>query len=195
LGAVPVTPLFSLSNDLKYIKQEQKKQMLLELEQTTHFGIKELEELHTWVKNENPSGLVDRAAFTRALTAIGITDKLLIEQHFSAFDVDKNGEIDFREFACGLSIVLKGTPEERLKLMFNSYDLDGDGVLDKIELYNMIKSSTKNSGQDVSDTVLKKMVEETFELVDTDKNGEISFEEFDRAVHSGKLSFSLLNST
>jgi len=169
--------------------------MLLELEQTTHFGIKELEELHTWVKNENPSGLVDRAAFTRALTAIGITDKLLIEQHFSAFDVDKNGEIDFREFACGLSIVLKGTPEERLKLMFNSYDLDGDGVLDKIELYNMIKSSTKNSGQDVSDTVLKKMVEETFELVDTDKNGEISFEEFDRAVHSGKLSFSLLNST
>lgn len=63
------------------------------------------------------TGTVDRPTFNKALVAIGIKDKLTIEQYFSAFDTDKDGSIDFREFVCGLSIVLKGTQEERLQRM------------------------------------------------------------------------------
>jgi hypothetical protein len=77
-------------------------------------------------------------------------------------------------------------------VMFNSYDMNGDGCLDRKELFKMFQSSTKSSGKNVDEALLRKMVEETIQLCDEDKNGEISFEEFHKAVHSGKLSFSLL---
>lgn len=37
-----------------------------------------------------------------------------MEQLYSAFDVDNNKAIDFSEFVDGLSIFMKGNPEEKL---------------------------------------------------------------------------------
>jgi len=53
------------------------------------------------VKGGNNDGQVDRKHFEMGMKAIGITDELLIEQNFSAFDQNKDGLIDFREYALG----------------------------------------------------------------------------------------------
>jgi len=43
---------------------------------------------------------------------------LFLERLFDAFDTDGNKKIDFREFIAGLSVLSKGTPEEKLECMF-----------------------------------------------------------------------------
>jgi len=41
---------------------------------------------------------VDRKQFEAGMRAIGITDELIIEQNFIAFDQNRDGLIDFREY-------------------------------------------------------------------------------------------------
>ncbi|KAJ1549956.1 hypothetical protein HK096_009506 [Nowakowskiella sp. JEL0078] len=43
---------------------------------------------------------------------------LFLERLFDAFDLDGNQKIDFREFIQGLSVFLKGTPEEKMECVF-----------------------------------------------------------------------------
>ena len=61
------------------------------------------------------------------------------EHVFHSFDQDGNGQIDFREFLCALSIQQKGTPEQKLEWTFNLYDLDGSGYINREELLIMTK--------------------------------------------------------
>jgi Ca2+-binding EF-hand superfamily protein len=68
-----------------------------------------------WAKTGTADGQVNREQFESGMNALGITDPLIIEQNFSAFDQNKDGLIDFREFVCGLSTVLRGDMEERLR--------------------------------------------------------------------------------
>ena len=44
----------------------------------------------------------------------------------------------------GLSLVCKGTPEERLKLTFDLYDADGSGTLNRAELFQVIFFSSSS---------------------------------------------------
>lgn len=44
-------------------------------------------------------------------------DDAFLEQLYSAFDVDDNKAIDFSEFVDGLSVFMKGSPEEKLTCM------------------------------------------------------------------------------
>lgn len=77
-------------------------------------GPQEVESLYKrW--QGNADGEIDRKEFAAGLQSLGITDPLLIEQYFSAFDQDKNGKINFREFVTGLSVVQRGNAEERLR--------------------------------------------------------------------------------
>ena len=44
-----------------------------------------------------------------------------IAQNFAAFDTNKDGQIEYREFVCGLSVILRGSPTERLQFVFRAY--------------------------------------------------------------------------
>jgi Ca2+-binding EF-hand superfamily protein len=82
-------------------------------------GKAELEQLFSdWAKTGSEDGQVNRTQFESGMNALGITDPLIIEQNFSAFDQNKDGLIDFREFVCGLSTVLRGDMEERLRCAY-----------------------------------------------------------------------------
>ena len=47
------------------------------------------------------------------------------ERFFSLFDTDGDGSIDMKELVNGLQILTKGTESEKLKFLFNVYDIDG----------------------------------------------------------------------
>ena len=55
-------------------------------------------------------------SYEKGLNRVGITDPLIIEQSFSAFDEDKSGSIDFREFVAGMAILNRGSAEDRLRV-------------------------------------------------------------------------------
>lgn len=64
-------------------------------------------------------------------------------QIFNLVDKDKNGFISFREFVDMLVIFLKGSAEEKMKLMFDMYDINGTGRLKKEEFSAMLRYNFK----------------------------------------------------
>lgn len=172
------------------ITRVQMKEMLASLEKTTHFSASQLQEIVDFVKKECKDGIVHREAFVKAMNDIGITDPFTIEQYYNAFDVDKDNQIDIKEFAHGLSVVLKGSPMERLRLLFSAYDLDGNGELDKEELANMFRISLRTAGQEVEESVVKRWIQEILaKRGANNKSPSISFQDFSNAIQSKSLSF------
>jgi Ca2+-binding EF-hand superfamily protein len=57
---------------------------------------------------------------------------------FNLLDTNKsgieNGLVDFRDFACFMGVLKQGSYEDRLRIAFKAYDIDGDGFLDRVGL-------------------------------------------------------------
>ncbi len=64
----------------------------------------------------------------------------LIRYVFDAIDRDGNGKIDFSEYMIAMSLQISGNLKEKLNWMFNLYDLDKSGSLEKSEMLKIIKS-------------------------------------------------------
>lgn len=58
---------------------------------------------------------------------------------FNLVDKDKNGFISFREFVDILVIFLKGSAEDKIKLMFDMYDINNTGRLKREDFSNMLR--------------------------------------------------------
>lgn len=63
------------------------------------------------------------------------------ERLFEKFDRSERCHIDFEDFIHGLSCCARGTLEEKLRFLFQLYDLRNDGHLDKEELVSMVLCS------------------------------------------------------
>ncbi len=49
-----------------------------------------------------------------------------------------------QDFALGLSILVKGSEEEKLRWTFNMYDLNGDGVITRDEMEDVVASVSQS---------------------------------------------------
>ena len=47
------------------------------------------------------------------------------ERFFALFDSDSSGSIELAELMNGLILLSKGTPRQKLKFLFDVYDVDG----------------------------------------------------------------------
>ena len=59
------------------------------------------------------------------------------------FDGDNSGEVDFVEFLSGLSLIIRGDTQTKLKFAFRIYDIDNDGFISNGELYQVVQSRLK----------------------------------------------------
>ncbi|NXA82545.1 CSEN protein, partial [Thryothorus ludovicianus] len=99
----------------------------------TKFTKTELQSLYRGFKNECPSGLVDEETFTLIYGRFFPQGDASSYAHFlfDAFDADRNGALCFQDFAVGLSVLLRGTEQQKLRWAFDLYDVNKDGCVTK----------------------------------------------------------------
>mmetsp|Transcript_8850 Transcript_8850/g.11771 ORF Transcript_8850/g.11771 Transcript_8850/m.11771 type:complete len:177 (-) Transcript_8850:64-594(-) len=100
-----------------------------------------------------------------------------IEEMILLVDENGDGEIDFDEFLTLMRLRLGDSgedAEQNLKDVFNIFDADGSGFIDKHEMRLLMKKLA----QDLTEEEITQIIE----VVDKDEDGEISFEEFKTLV-------------
>jgi Ca2+-binding EF-hand superfamily protein len=114
----------------------------------------EIEDLFEQFKSlANSRGGIDKQTFEHCLGPLGVARNLITERLFAFFDQDSNGRIDFSELVCGLSVLCKGTSEEKIKYAFRGYDLDSDGYITQEELFKMFKAYFYLSKEAIKDAI------------------------------------------
>jgi len=119
------------------------------LQAATHFDRVEAKELFRVFMSLTNDGKdeLDKETFAQGLSRLeeaglaNLHDSPFADRLFVLLDVDGNGKVDLKEFVTGLSLLCKGTAEEKLELSFKAYDLDQNGSIDKSELAAMFKAA------------------------------------------------------
>ncbi|NXW00161.1 DUOX2 oxidase, partial [Fregetta grallaria] len=119
---------------------------------------------------------LSRAEFAKAL---GLkADSMFVDSMFSLADKDGNGYISFREFLDILVVFMKGSPEEKSKVMFRMYDIDENGFLSKEEFLRMLRSFIEISNNCLSRDQAEQVTESMFRASGFQDRDELTWEDF-----------------
>lgn len=111
---------------------------------------------------------IDLGTFEQCLGPLGLQSNLVTQRIFKFFDQNDDNMIDFEELVRGLSILCKGTQEEKMKFAFMGYDLDGSGYITRDELRQMFRAYFHLSIELVRDVVKAKEEEIMANFDETD---------------------------
>ncbi|NWY30255.1 DUOX2 oxidase, partial [Pheucticus melanocephalus] len=119
---------------------------------------------------------LSRAEFAEAL---GLKEhSMFVESMFSLADKDGNGYISFREFLDILVVFMKGSAEEKSKVMFRMYDIDENGFLSKEEFLRMLRSFIEISNNCLSREQAEQVTESMFRASGFQDRDELTWENF-----------------
>jgi len=110
---------------------------------STQFTKQEIDVLETtfkeMVNRSNPAcrkkKCIDREMFIRFFGNLPV---LLAERLFFVFDVKQNAFLSSDEFIGGLSLYARGDYEEKVRVFFKIFDLDGDGGVSRLEMETIL---------------------------------------------------------
>ncbi|NXV17470.1 DUOX2 oxidase, partial [Cepphus grylle] len=119
---------------------------------------------------------LSRAEFAEAL---GLkAHSVFVDSMFSLADKDGNGYISFREFLDILVVFMKGSPEEKSKVMFRMYDIDENGFLSKEEFLRMLRSFIEISNNCLTRDQAEQVTESMFRASGFQDRDELTWEDF-----------------
>ncbi|XP_050395326.1 Kv channel-interacting protein 4 isoform X3 [Patella vulgata] len=150
----------------------------------TKFSRKELQIMYRGFKQECPTGIVNEETFKDIYAQFFPQGDSSQYAHyvFSTFDHDNNGSISFEEFVMGLSVLSRGTLQERLQWAFNLYDINGDGIITKDEMVDIVSAIYEMMGRYsehiCDENTPREHVDQVFQKMDLNMDGVISLEEF-----------------
>ncbi|XP_030016484.1 guanylyl cyclase-activating protein 2-like [Sphaeramia orbicularis] len=145
--------------------------------------LQNIQELYRKFASECPSGNLHLHEFKKIF---GINSQSTEEEGaymecvFRSFDTNKDGNIDFLEYVAAVHLVLRGKLTDKLKWSFKVYDRDGNGCLDRGEVKHIVKIiyKIKNHNKPGVTVNIEDICDRIFELVDKNKDSQISLEEF-----------------
>uniref|UniRef100_A0A3Q3BQ02 Potassium voltage-gated channel interacting protein 2 n=1 Tax=Kryptolebias marmoratus TaxID=37003 RepID=A0A3Q3BQ02_KRYMA len=177
-------PVDSVEDDFELSTVCHRPESMDKLQEQTKFTKKELQVLYRGFKNECPSGVVNEENFKNIYSQFFPQGDSSMYAHFlfEAFDTNKNGSVSFEDFVFGLSIILRGTVNDRLNWAFNLYDLNKDGCITKEEMLDIMKSIYDMMGKytypTMQDDAPRDHVENFFQKMDQNKDGVVTIDEF-----------------
>ncbi|XP_053617668.1 calaxin isoform X2 [Plodia interpunctella] len=187
-----------------------KEKTLDALYKSTHFSKNELEALFSMYKK-----LVMSAQATAPPAAIGqapakvdgidqgtfrdvmhntfdlVTEETILERAWVTWErgpTGGEGALKFEAWVRGLSILLRGTDEERMAHCFAVYDLNSDGFITRDEMFLLLRNALlKQPGDEDPDEGVRDLVELVLKKLDVDKDGAVSLDDYRQAVEQEPL--------
>lgn len=95
-------------------------------------------------RDGNPNS-INRAEFTEALSFVGINqnDSDIFDRLFTMYDKTGDDVILYREFLCGVSPLISGSPAEKIEFAFKMYDTDGKNVIRSNAMVNVLSNMNR----------------------------------------------------
>ncbi|BES99090.1 kv channel-interacting protein [Nesidiocoris tenuis] len=159
---------------------------LTKLIKITKFTRKEIQLIYRGFKQECPTGMVDEDSFKRIFSQFFPQGDASQYAHYVFNTIKHNqgnetGKISFEDFLLILSKVSRGSVQEKLQWVFGLYDLNGDGLITKKEMLEVVTSIYEMVGRSTQPQVeehsAKEHVEKIFHLIDTNKDGVVTIDE------------------
>ncbi|CAL1603196.1 unnamed protein product [Knipowitschia caucasica] len=154
----------------------------------------QIQELCITFMKECPSGALHLHEFKRIFNVQSSSEdeSSYIETVFHSFDTNKDNSLDFLEYVAALHLILRGNLEDRLKWSFKMYDKDGNGKLDHSEVRNLIRVCQKIRVVSSEDMTPTQICDRIFELVDQNRDGQITLSEFMEGAQKDEWVMNLL---
>ncbi|KAG8199173.1 hypothetical protein JTE90_016004 [Oedothorax gibbosus] len=153
--------------------------------QLTKFNKRELQLMYRGFKQECPNGMVKEETFKGIYAQYfpkGAETTQYAHYVFNSFDHDNTGAITFTDFVIGLSVLARGSLQEKLRWAFSLYDINGDGYITKDELSKIVQAIYELMGKAVEpmieDHTTRDHVDRVFQKLDINKDGLVTIEEF-----------------
>ncbi|GMR60564.1 hypothetical protein PMAYCL1PPCAC_30759, partial [Pristionchus mayeri] len=150
----------------------------------TKFTRKEIQIIYRAFKQGCPNGTIGLEQFQDIYILLfphGLNSKYA-EYVFRTFDSDGDKIISFEEFVSGLSVISRGSIEEKLNWIYTLYDIDRRGVIGHSELMKISQSMYdligRNAGPPVTYQHLLEHASTIVQKMDANKDGVITRQEF-----------------
>ncbi|CAF1204290.1 unnamed protein product [Rotaria sp. Silwood1] len=155
-----------------------------EIMKCTRFSKSEIRLLYRTFKQECPGGNVNEERlrgiylqFFPQGNAIKYTRYL-----FSMIDRNHKGTFTFDDYILTLSVLCRGTIDEKLRWIFRFYDIHGEGHLTRTNLNEILLSLSEllgpSSHTPIQEHEIQKHVDEIFERIDPMHNEQITVNDF-----------------
>lgn len=159
----------------------------------TGFTAGELKLLYRGFKTECPTGILTEESFHNIYTSFfpwgeePYHGSICSYSHylFSLLDTAGTGAVTFEDFVLTLSMLARGTQEDKIRWMFKLYDLNGDGFISRDEMedvaqsvFDLLGRSEDEDGNDVDTFMVEQRVLTVHQAMDTNNDGLVSWDEF-----------------
>ncbi|XP_023032788.1 uncharacterized protein LOC6644800 isoform X3 [Drosophila willistoni] len=155
------------------------------LSRATRFTEDEIKRIYRGFKAECPTGVVKEDTFKVIYSQFfpqGANPTLYAHYVFNTLDQDHSGIVSFEDFVQGLSILSRGSVEEKLRWTFSLYDINGDGFITPEEMTDIVTAIYELMGrlpdECPEEEKIKGKVEHIFQKMDINRDGVVTLEEF-----------------
>ncbi|CAM1154380.1 KCNIP4 (predicted) [Pycnogonum litorale] len=151
---------------------------------TTKFSRKEIQLMYRGFKQECPTGMVDEESFKEIFSQFFPQGDSTQYAHYvyHAFKQSTTGFLKFEDFIRGLSHISRGTFQDKLRWVFDLYDINNDGCVTKQEMLEIVTAIYDMMGAAtvpvVDDQCAQNHVEKIFQQIDVNKDGVVTIDEF-----------------
>jgi len=104
---------------------------------------------------------------------------------FDLYDTDHNNKVSFEEYVLTVVVLMDGSLDEKLTLIYNSFDTNRDGSITRQEF----QAAAKRFSQAGTELDREMFIRKVFSKCDTNNDGTISFEEFRTFLKTDRESF------
>ena len=155
------------------------------LTKNTQYSSEEVFEWFSAFQRDCPSGKLGPDKFVEMYAKFfpAGNSEAFCEHVFRIFDSDKNGVIDFKEFLLAIDVSSGKSPRKKLEWAFKAYDVNGNGVISKEEMEEVVGALYKMLSSQSSENLQSKIGEKSaqiFAAMDNNKDGVITQEELSK---------------